>query len=434
VTNTLTVNGTISASAPYPQQHSGGSAGGSINITAAEVAGSGTIRANGSPMNNRGGGGGGRISLARVGVISFTGTLQANGGNGSESWARGYAGTIAFPPDYDLVIGGAGHMQSLRLGSDDNNAYKFNSLVVNDGGLLEVDGHPFRNSGYGGAAAIEAGSVHVCTGGVLSASGLGFPHALGAPGNRSIGTIDGGAYGGAGGNNGRTYGSVINPVNLGSSSSSAGGGALVLEVSGTMRVDGTVAADAPTSSLGTGSGGTVSIQAATLSGTGVIRANVNAALRHGGGGGRISLRSNTDTFTGIVTAYGGTISGNWEYGAAGTIYRAAGGIAKVLVANDKVQHNKPAKTVIPAADNIEDYAELSHTTLIVDNLGRVSLSTNAVVGDLYLTGQITNLFLNGWTLTVKSYYHANWGKTNQVVYGGGEIIWHGQRGSVIMLR
>lgn len=85
----LTVNGTVAARGfGYPiwgaEVVGGAGSGGSINITAASLAGSGTIDANGGSNGGYGPGSGGRVKVALTGTgadfTSFTGTIQANGG------------------------------------------------------------------------------------------------------------------------------------------------------------------------------------------------------------------------------------------------------------------------------------------------------------------------------------------------------------------
>ena len=80
------------------------------------------------------------------------------------------------------------------------------------------------------------------------------------------------------------YGDLRQPVALGTGAgiSNHGGGAIKLVVSGTLTLDGTIAADGATvahASYGGGSGGSVWLDVGTLTGAGAIRAD-------GGGLGR----------------------------------------------------------------------------------------------------------------------------------------------------
>lgn len=162
----------------------------------------------------------------------------------------------------------------------------------------------------------------------------------------------GGAYGGTGGNSGANgslslaggtpYGSILQPTDLGSGSGdpgagvgASGGGAIQLDVGGTLTVDGTITAaggngaNAYTGKRhtgGGGSGGSIYITATTLTGSGSIEANGGIGSFHywgnsqhggGGGGGRIAIYRTSDTFAGSITARGGD---GFEHGGAGTVY------------------------------------------------------------------------------------------------------------------
>ena len=137
-------------------------------------------------------------------------------------------------------MGGAGNLTSLRLGSDDSNSYTFGTITIQSGGTLEIDGNPSINSGNGGAATLNVTSIDIQSGGTLKADSLGFPTPQG-PG-KATGTADGGSYGGLGGDYqsnggvGVTYGSITNPIYLGSGGSggTTAGGAIILSASGTV--------------------------------------------------------------------------------------------------------------------------------------------------------------------------------------------------------
>lgn len=102
----LTINGLISVDgvAGIPESYyssgGGGGSGGTINISAASLAGSGTLRANGGSGTSRGGagGGGGRISLS-YGAKTASLTATANGGSGAG------AGTVGTILDGDQLSG-----------------------------------------------------------------------------------------------------------------------------------------------------------------------------------------------------------------------------------------------------------------------------------------------------------------------------------------
>jgi hypothetical protein len=180
-----------------------------------------------------------------------------------------------------------------------------------------------------GNAVLEAG------GGIL-ADGLGYAAGAG-PGAGTVysGIHGGGGYGGSGGGavaetssgGGASYGSIQTPNQWGSGGASSGppaglgGGAVMLNITGTLDLEGRITANgnAGGQNSGGGAGGTVSLTVGTLLGSGAISANGGSglALGGGGGGGRIALLYGANLFNGTFTAYGGA---GYVAGGAGTIY------------------------------------------------------------------------------------------------------------------
>lgn len=79
--------------------------------------------------------------------------------------------------------------------------------------------------------------------------------------------------------------------------------------------------------------------------------------------------------------------------------------------------------------------ELKAATLRIEARGRVGLSADLRVGNLYLvngSAAMPQLILNGHTLRVNSYFHPDWGDEAWVVYDGGQIVWRG--GTIITVR
>lgn len=181
--------------------------------------------------------------------------------------------------------------------------------------------------------------------GLLNADGKGYAPGTGPePGVPSVNNTprrgSGGGHGGQGGActdsvepkpGGSTYGSITNPVTMGSGGGwghydpqlSYGGGAIKVVVDGDILCDGMITAGGATNRNyygGGGAGGSILLSCGDLKGTGFVRVNggdANTQYAGGGGGGRIALYCNTDTFDGMITAFGG----NGKYkGAAGTVY------------------------------------------------------------------------------------------------------------------
>ena len=146
------------------------------------------------------------------------------------------------------------------------------------------------------------------TGSQINVTGMGYAASQG-PGARtgSCGPCYGGQGGGSGCN--PTYGSFSAPTNLGSGADGPGGGAVILNISQTFLMNGTIQTEGVPGGWA-GSGGSVYIQAASLNGNGVIDADGGSPV---GGGGRIAVIGSTASFTGTIKAYG-------TGGAAGTIF------------------------------------------------------------------------------------------------------------------
>ena len=222
---------------------------------------------------------------------------------------------------------------------------RFRNLTVASNAWLSV-GNPIIIT-VTGNATIQAG------GGII-ADGAGYASNLGPGAGKyalfaSAYTGGGGGYGGfgaAGGgptaNGGPPYGPVMEPVDLGSgggcspveigapgSGAGAGGGAIRLNVTGVLMLDGRISADGSpgiAEGSGGGSGGSVWLTVGTLTGAGTISANggmgygFGATGGGGGGGGRIAIQYGGYLFFGATTARGGSGS---AWGGAGTIYTKA---------------------------------------------------------------------------------------------------------------
>jgi hypothetical protein len=353
VTGVLQADGRISAAGlPGAGASGGGGSGGSIYLTVGTLAGSGVISANGGMGNYLGGGGGGGRIAIQYGVYEFSGLVSAYGGGG---YAIGGAGTIytkANSQSSGLVTldngGQSGTNSSCPTGTVD--------LTVKGGavlstlyspttiGTLLVASNGWINAVASGYSLTVSGNATIQAGGGIIADGTGYAGGLGTGAGRSSGSSSGGGggggyggYGAAGsavsgysGSGGTIYGSATSPNSLGSGGGGsysgpvggAGGGTILLTVSGALEVDGTISARGLAgvgASAGGGSGGSITLSVGTLAGSGLISANGGAgnALGGGGGGGRVAIGyTAANTFSGLVSAYGG---GGYGVGGAGTV-------------------------------------------------------------------------------------------------------------------
>jgi hypothetical protein len=350
VGGTLTVAGQLTANGQ--SVWASGGAGGSIQIMAATLAGSGSITANGGSAGYvlSGGGGGGRIALY-YGSSTFSGQLTALGGF-STSANSGGAGTLYIKSNSqsvgDLLLDNSGRTNAMetliatpvayRLTLTNAAAYATNLLTltglrVSANGLLT---HPFQGPRL---QVLVHGNALVQSGGAIDVEGRGYPTQTG-PGHGNGGEGSSGAgHGGQGGSGwgagagGVTYDSLTEPVDFGSGGGGGfrpnrGGGAIQLTVEGTLTIDGRVSANADQGTCGNcwdggGSGGSVWLTACRLNGGGSITANgqlVTYPLSGSGGGGRIAIYAGVNQFAGTVGASGGMSTD--RPGSAGTTYSA----------------------------------------------------------------------------------------------------------------
>jgi len=210
----------------------------------------------------------------------------------------------------------------------------------------------------------------------------------------------------------------VAPTNLGSAGANyAGGGAILMTVSGAIRNDGLLCADAGAGWGYLGSGGSIYLVSGTLLGSGTIRANGGAGST-AGGGGRVSLVvTNTGAdfslYSGSILAMGGS-SGT----GAGTIYlqRAVDrfGRGTVLVNNSYSGYTDlpPSSYYVPG--------EVDRVVLYVTNSATLRLVNDLAVGDLGLQSAGTSVLdLNFKNLMVHSRQHTLLG----TVANYGSIIW-----------
>jgi hypothetical protein len=389
VNGTLDVEGSISANGATPfAEGCGGGSGGSIQLNVFTLAGAGAISANGGvgipPYS--GGGGGGRIAIYYVSNL-FTGTVSAHGGQGfggggagtiytqggnnsvgsvlvDNGGLRGANTPISTPQLLNLTVSGNAIAQTPSIGSfaTDPTLYLSN-LVVQSNGLVTC---PSANDN---TSLVVFGNAMIGTSGAISVDGQGYDGIGSAgPGAGTMfpGGVDsgsGGGYGGKGGASatgepgGITYGSTLQPVDWGSQGGvpsaafaifSQGGGAIRLEVAGTLTVNGAITANGKAAifqNTGGGAGGSIWLDAGAINGNGAISANGGPGepgAGGGGGGGRIALYFITNNFTGVTSASG----------AAGDSPGQNGTIVATNLSAPQITSQSPSGTVSNAVSSI----------------------------------------------------------------------------------
>jgi hypothetical protein len=237
----------------------------------------------------------------------------------------------------------------------------------------------------GVGVAIHASDVTVEAGSVISADGQGYTKTAG-PGGGADWYI-GGSHGGRGsGGAAPTYGSLMLPVDLGSGgygpagSWSNGGGAIQLEVTGTLTLDGEITADGQSGGNHNHSaaGGSVLIHTGTLAGSGRITADANDGYHADGGGGRVAVYYAHDGgFTGFATSTASASGAEAEHGTCGFFDTSVPNM--YLYVFQKFVYPQDATPHLGAV-TVTDAGELylgGGSLLIVD--GQVTVSENSTI-------------------------------------------------------
>jgi hypothetical protein len=382
VTGTLQVDGRISTCGlAGTGSNTGGGSGGSISLRVGTLTGSGVISANGGSGNYwGGGGGGGRIAIVYT-ANSFSGLLSAYGGGG---YGVGGAGTIYTRPA-TLPLGGNALVVVDNGGQAGTNtswaAFGTVDLTVSGGAVVassasQTVGDLVVASNSWVVLTSTQGSVPMLTvsrdatiqaGGGIIADGTGYPagqlNGAGKYINTPSGYVSsGGGYGGNGGSSGgtmpvpggSTYGSATQPASPGS-----GGGAYSTLYLG-----------------GAGGGGVHLNVTGTLQVDGRISAAGGAAISPnfgGGSGGSIWLTAATLAGAGVISANGGTGNGLGGGGGGGRIalQYSTNVFLGVLSAFGGSGYTSGGAGTIYTKANSQSYGQL-----LVDNGGRAGTNTS----------------------------------------------------------
>ncbi|HNQ90059.1 MAG TPA: Ig-like domain-containing protein, partial [Verrucomicrobiota bacterium] len=373
VSGTFTLDGVISANGgDGVGSEQGGGSGGSIWVTTQVLTGAGLFQATGGAGQGAGsGGGGGRIAIYYTQAAEFTGYTASTAAGGTGNGA-GQVGTVAF---FDQSVADLQIRVFENWVTPANTQLTYGAVTLDDAatwtigggsevtvtGALSLTGSStifcgsinqqrmIEGQWRGTGVTLRAGSVAIAAGSAVNASGQGYLGGEvgsigrdgrgpgGAPAHAGAGS--GGSYGGVGGapaGASAVYGSIEEPLDLGSGggdnadnspggNGGAGGGVVHLVVSGTLTLDGTISADGGAGvggEQGGGSGGSVWLEADVIAGSGNVTANGGAGQGSGGGGGggRVALyySAGLTLASENVTVSGGSGS---QSGGAGTVYR-----------------------------------------------------------------------------------------------------------------
>jgi len=314
------------------------------------------------------------------------------------------------------------------------------------------------------------GDVTVDAGGAINVTGKGYPTGYGPGYANRQGAHGGTLY------EGKVYGSASCPTNHGSASSyKPGGGAVRLEVTGTLTVNGTIVSegDYRTGEYDGAAGGSVWLSCARILGAGTVSANGGfATYGYSGGGGRLALyltqAKDLSAWHGTLTARGGKSgsTSHGPHGPAGTVYvRTAGGAfadGAVIVDNGGLSPISSGWTELyPEAElagigaiAVTNYATarigtdtprrtFRRASLDVGAASRTDVRTDVYLRDLVLSSPTATLNLATNTVTVLSATHRDgrrWAagatvtsQTNDVTGVCGKIVWKVQS-TVLIVR
>jgi hypothetical protein len=415
VGGTLTNNGTISANGANATGNGGGGSGGSIwldvGITntgnagvftgTGSITGTGGNGSTGGGSTNGGGGGGGRIAIHSVNH-KYRGTISVLGGNspGANS-ANGKIGTY-----YQNTT----NMDSLcDSGTMTTVCTLFSTLYLGDAFVVSGENYTVGSTGviYGNSEFNLTGNLTINPGGVISANFRGYAAQSGTGAGIPSSDGSGAGYGGLGGRGnysttvGTTYGSLTNPINIGSgggySGGGTGGGALKLVVGGTLTNNGTISANGAnaTGNGGGGSGGSIWLDvgitntgnAGVFTGTGSITGTGGngstgggSTNGGGGGGGRIAIHSVNHKYRGTISVLGGNSPGaNSANGKIGTYYQNTTNMNSLCDSGDLITTCTIMSNLILGGSS-----NLSGTNLTIASPGFISGS----LGTLNLSGTL----------------------------------------------
>ena len=244
------------------------------------------------------------------------------------------------------------------------------------------------------------GNLEVASTAAITAEGKGYAKGQG-PG-AGVSNAVGGTHGGEGyWNTNACYGSVWEPVNLGSggggTTGRAGGGAIYLTVGGTATVAGVISANADMTAgnyYHGSAGGSLYLRAGQVAGSGTLQANGSSAsyMAAGGGGGRVALIvTNSTSFGSLTLAAYGLAPQLGNCSAAGTVYKQSTAHAAqqgILVIDNNNLISRRARTVIPTNHPLEQFS-----AIVLSRGGTLGFEA----GETFDFGSMGNLTLSGAT-------------------------------------
>lgn len=305
-----------------------------------------------------------------------------------------------------LLIGGAFLIYGLKLFSNadageditissnttwESGTYTYQDITITNNSTLTLNG-AYTDNNDGAGVTINARNITVESGSSISATGTGYLGCAGPGAGIVSGTSGlGGSYGGRGGVtlSDVTYGSALNPTNLGSggcaygsdvAKSGKGGGAITIVASGQVSIGGSVVANGSNGlsktggyPTGGGSGGTINISTASITGAGSVTANGGNGYNSGGvgGGGRVSIFYSSGSLSSMTISATKGVTGTATSATDGTVFPYNRTTRDLLISASL--NLKPAEG-INADGSITSDGEYYFNDLTVSNNSTLTLS------------------------------------------------------------
>ncbi|MBO7722150.1 MAG: hypothetical protein J6T01_07070, partial [Kiritimatiellae bacterium] len=353
-------------------------------------------------------------------------------------------------------------------------AIRADTVTVANGGVLTCAGQFGTMGDNSNRVWIVCRDLAIETGGKIDVNGRGWSADYGAMGaGPGAGALNntGGAYGGHGGGGYITdksdmiraplpYGSLTDPRDPGSAGSANfgkastkggnGGGAVLIEASGAVSLNGSITANsggsvAAGSYVGGGSGGGVSIHCSTISGSGSIQAKGGTGYSHGGNGsgGRVAVNYDPaaqgavgqpalsiDVSSPLAAAGNFRYEGMHQNGESGTVYMPDGALILTnFNINGQIYLGTKSLSVPALAIN-------GKLAAFVQDGFRLN-----VAGDVVLSGGNPGLYLGGEQLVHEAWSSAGAGYFGFRRFGvsepvevdvGGDLVVGGTKGEVVI--
>ncbi len=306
------------------------------------------------------------------------------------------SGTIQYPMDMTF-----GNLSGMEMSDyTPTKSLTVQSVTVNNDGFIT---HPTNNTTQQHMINLDViGDMTLNSGATINVDGKGYTANAGPGGVGSYVSYLGASYGGVGARTSASYtylpayGSIAEPVDLGSSS---GGGAIKIHSGGNFVNNGSISTNGTTSSNYRGTGGSIWISTLSeISGSGIMEAVGN----YMSGGGRIALYYANSSLTQTPHAYGAAYGGG-----AGTVYvkDVDDDNGSLIIDNNNYYYSSYPTPPTPQYTDGYDHQNQNMTFKSIDIRGKAQFvinsgATTAFTGSSEFTGDSTGTCTNNGEVTL----------------------------------